>query len=68
MECKLIWFNFRRVSDPSRAFWLAFRVTGISDNWYRSTVGVVIISLRTPRSAGDNVGCTWEYRGAPATR
>ena len=32
-ECKLRSVNFRRVSDPRRAFRPAFRVTGISDNW-----------------------------------
>jgi len=67
MECNLRCVNFRRVSDPRRAFLPAFRVTAISDDWYRSTMGVIVISLRTPRSAGENVGCTWEHLGAPKT-
>ena len=48
MECKLRSVNFRRVSDPRRAFWLAFRVTGISDDWYGSTIGAVVKSLGAP--------------------
>jgi len=31
-------------------------VTGISDDWYRSTMGVIGISLGARRSAGENVG------------
>jgi hypothetical protein len=31
-------------------------------------MGVIVISLRMPRSAGDNFGCTWERLGVPATR
>jgi hypothetical protein len=27
-------------------------------DWYRSTLGVIVISLGTPRSAGENFGCT----------
>jgi hypothetical protein len=30
-------------------------------------MGVIVISLVTPRSAGDNYGWTWEYLGAPVT-
>jgi len=60
VECKLRWVNFRRVSDPRRAFQPAFRVTGISDDWYRSSIGVIVISLRTPRSAREHFGSTWE--------
>jgi hypothetical protein len=36
VECKLRSVNFRRVSDPRRVFRPAFRVTGISDDSYRS--------------------------------
>jgi len=43
-ECKVRSVNFRRESDPRRAFWPAFRVTGISDDWYRCTMGAVVIS------------------------
>jgi hypothetical protein len=67
VECKLGCVNIRRVSDPRRAFRPAFRVTGISDDCYISTMGVIVISLRTPRSARENFGCTWEHLGAPAT-
>ena len=67
MECKLRCVDFGTVSDPRRAFQPAFGVTGISDDLYRSTMGVIVISLRTPRSAGENFGCTWEHLGAPAT-
>ena len=82
MECKLGCVNIRRLPDHRRAFRSAFRVTGISDDWYRSTMGVTVIGLGTPRSAGGNFGSTWEHRrqawkrrgqswqhlGAPATR
>ena len=71
MECKLRCVNFRRVSDPRRAFWPALGVTGISDDWYRSTMGVIAMSLRTPRSAGKNLGArgrTWECRGRACER
>ena len=67
MECKLRCVNFRRVSDPMREFLPAFRVTGISNDWYRCTMGVILRALGTPRSTGGNIGCTWEYLGAPAT-
>jgi len=63
VECKLRCVNFRRVSDPRRAFQPAFRVTEISDDWYRSTIGVIVISLGTPRSAGENFGCTGDKSG-----
>ena len=53
MECKLRSINFRKVSDPRSAFWQAFRVTGISDDWYKSIIGVIVISLGTRRSAID---------------
>jgi len=68
VECEHRWVNLRRVLDPRRAFQPAFRVTEISDDRYRSTIGVIVISLGTPRNAGENVGCTWEHLGAPASR
>ena len=67
MGCKLRCVNFRRVSDPRRAFLRGFRVTEISDDWYSSTMGVIVIGLGTPWSTGENVGCTWEQLGALAT-
>jgi len=67
VECKLRCVNFRSVSDPRRAFRPAFAVTEISDDWYRSTMGVIVTSLGTPRSAGENFGCTWEHLGVPGS-
>jgi hypothetical protein len=67
MECKLRCVNVRSVSGRRRAFRPAFRVTEISDDWYRSTVGVLEISLGTPNSAGENFAHIWEHLEAPAT-
>ena len=67
MECKLRGINFGRVSDLKRALRPAFGVTGISDGWYRSTIGVIVISVGTSQSTEDNVGFTWEQLGAPVT-
>ena len=36
------------------------RVTGISDECYRNTMGVIVICLGTCRSAGENFGCNWK--------
>jgi len=60
VECKYRCVNFRRVSDRRRAFRPAFGVTGICNDWYRSTIGVIMISLSTPGSADDMTGSTWE--------
>jgi hypothetical protein len=35
-------------------------VMGISDDWYSSTMGVIVISLGTCWSAGENFGCMWK--------
>jgi hypothetical protein len=67
VECKLRCVNFRSISDPRRGFGPAFRVTEISDDWYRGTMRVIVISLGTPRSARENFGCTREHLEAPAT-
>jgi hypothetical protein len=61
VECKLRYVKYRRVSDSGRVFRLAFRVTGISDHWYRSTMVVIGISLGTPCSTGANFRYTWEH-------
>jgi len=53
VECKLRSVNFSRVSDARRAFRPAFRITGIYNERYRSTMGVIFISLGTGRSAED---------------
>jgi len=45
-----------RVSDLRRAFQATFRVTGISDYWNSSTMGVLIIRLRSPGSTGNKPG------------
>jgi len=65
VECKLRCVNFRRVSDDRSTFRLAFRLTGISDDWYRSTIGVIAISCRISWSAGENFVCIWEHLDAP---
>jgi len=67
-ECKLRCINCRRVSDPRRGFRPAFRVTGISDDCNRNTMGVSVIGLGTPLSTRENVGCTWEHLRVPAIR
>ena len=67
MECKLRCINFRRVWNPRRTFQLAFGVTEISDDWYKCIMGVIMLSLGTPQSAGENFGCTCEHLGGPAT-
>ena len=56
MECKLGCVNFRRVSDPRMGFLPAFRVTGISDDWYSGTMRGIVIRSGTARSAGDATG------------
>ena len=48
MECKLRCINFRRVSDPRRAFLPAFRVTGSAND--------------KPGSAWERQRQTWERR------
>jgi len=58
VECKLRHVHFRRVADPRRAFRPAFGVSGISDDWYRSGMEVIVISLGIPGSAGENFECT----------
>jgi len=30
-------------------------------------MGVIVICMRTPRSARENFGCTWEHLGVPMT-
>jgi len=67
VEYKLRCVDFRRVSDRKRAFQPAFRVTEISDDWYRSTMEVIVTSLGTLQSARENFGSTWEHLGEPAT-
>jgi hypothetical protein len=64
VECKLRKVNFRRVSDPRRAFRLAFRVTGISDDWYRSSMGVIVISLGTRWSGKEKTGSASHEHGS----
>jgi len=48
VECKLRSVNLRRVSDHRRAFRPALRVSGISDDWYGSTIRVVVKILGAP--------------------
>ena len=56
-ECKLRSVEFRRESDPRRAFRPAFTVTGIFDHWYRSTMGAGLISLGAPETVAQPM---WE--------
>jgi hypothetical protein len=58
VECKLRCVNFRRVSDHGKAFQLPFGVTGIPDDWFRSSMGVTVISLKSPETASDKAGST----------
>jgi hypothetical protein len=67
VECKLRCVNIWRISDPRWAFQRAFGVTAISDDWYRSTSRVIVISMKTPWSDGEHVRCTWELLGVLAT-
>jgi hypothetical protein len=67
MECKLRCVSFRRVSNPRRAFLPAFRVTGISENRYRCTMGVIVIGLGTALNGGKNFVYINKHLGVPAT-
>jgi hypothetical protein len=67
VQCKHGWVNCREVSDPRRAFLPAFRVAGISDNWYSSTMGVIGIGLERAWRAEETCGSTREAQGAPVT-
>jgi hypothetical protein len=55
VECKLRSVNFRRESDPRRAFRPAFRITVISDHWYGSTMGAVVKSLGAPGTVAQSM-------------
>ena len=66
VECKLRCVNFRRVSDPRRAFWLAFQVPRICDECYWCMMVVIVISLPTPCSTRENFRSTWEHLGVTA--
>ena len=67
MECKLRSVNFRRELDSRRAFWPALRVTGMSDDWNRSTMGVFMIGLGIPGIAWECRQQAWEYPGTAVT-
>ena len=62
MECKLRSVNFRRVSNPGRVFRPTFGITGISDDWYKSTMGVIVMSLRTHQCTRENFGALGSTR------
>jgi hypothetical protein len=57
VECKLRSDNFKRVSDPRRAFLPAFRVTGSTDNNPGS-------ADNNPGSADDNSGSADDMAGS----
>jgi len=58
VECKLRSVYFRRVSDPRRVFWQAFRVTGISDDRYRSNCDLCSLIQEYDGSDCDTFGST----------
>jgi len=60
VEVKLRSINFRRESDHRRVMWPAFRVCGISDDWYRSSTEVILIWFGTHWRTGENIGFTWQ--------
>jgi hypothetical protein len=64
VECELTYSNVRRVLDPGRACQLAFRITGISYDWYRSTMGVIERGLGTSQSTGEIFGSTGNMPGS----
>ena len=51
-----------RLSEQLGSLMTGTEVTGISDDWYRTTMGVIVISLRACRSARGNFCCTGECR------
>ena len=64
--------NVCRELDLKREIRLVFEVTGISDDWYMSTRGVIITWYGTPWSTRGDIGCTrehwhhaWEHLRAP---
>jgi len=67
MEYKLRCVNFRRVSDLGRAYLLAFRVTGIWDEWNRSTMGVIVIGEGASRSTWEQWRQACKHQGAAVT-
>jgi hypothetical protein len=66
MECKCRWVNLRKISDLRRAFWPALEVTGISDDLYRRTIEMSVISVRPPLSTMNNIQSIREHLGALA--
>jgi hypothetical protein len=48
-------------ADPRGAFRPDIRVPGIFDDWYKSTMGLIVITLGTPQCAGENFGYILEY-------
>jgi len=62
VECKLRSDNFRRLLNPRSAFQPAFKVTWISDDRYRCTMGVIVISLATRLKSGETLQCTSKCR------
>jgi hypothetical protein len=60
VKCKLRRVNFRSERDPRRVFLVAFRVTVISDDWYRKPMWVIVIRLAAHQSARETIQCTVE--------
>jgi len=67
VQCEIRCVNFMWVLDPTRALWQAFKLPGISDDHYQSTMGVIVVCLETHQIARENIGCTEEYLGALTT-
>ena len=55
MEYKLGNVNFMRESDSRKIVQPVFRATGISDDWYRSAMELIVVSLGTYQSVRYNV-------------
>jgi len=62
MECKLRTITFRRVSHSRREFWPACKVTWMSDDWYMSTLGVIVLCFEACQCTRENFRYTWECR------
>jgi hypothetical protein len=64
VECTLRRMSFRRVSHRKSTFRQAVKVTGIPDDWYQSTMKVIVKSSGTGRSACDSPGSISNHRTA----
>ena len=65
VECKLWCVNYRRVLDPRREYWLGYKVTVISNDWCKSTMGAWVISLGIFQSVRENIIWTVQPMAGP---